>query len=113
MNTFLDFLGLALVVCGVIFMFLGSIGIVRLPDFFSRVHAASKVDTVGICIVILGVACIEGISLDAVKVLLAALFIMMTNPVSAHALARSALRTGITPWKRGDPVPTHPEDEED
>ncbi len=113
MNTFLDILGLAIVALGLCFMLIGSIGIVRLPDFFARTHAASKVDTVGISIVIVGIACIEGPTMDGLKVLLAALFVMMTNPVSAHALARAAIRAGIVPWKRGEPRPTNLETLED
>jgi multicomponent Na+:H+ antiporter subunit G len=100
MSALLHGIGLALVIVGLVFMILGSIGIVRLPDFFARTHAASKVDTVGVTIVTLGVACMVGFSLDGLKVLLTALFVMLTNPVSAHALARAAIRSGLRPWSR-------------
>jgi multicomponent Na+:H+ antiporter subunit G len=105
MSLVQDIVGLLLLLAGLAFMALGSIGIVRLPDFFSRTHAASKVDTVGIIVVLLGIAVLEGFTLDAGKVLLAAVFIMLTNPVSAHALARAALFQGFKPWRRGDPAP--------
>lgn len=95
-----DILGLLLVLAGLTFMALGGIGLVRLPDFFSRAHAASKVDTVGIVVVLMGVAVIEGFTLNGGKVLVAAVFVMLTNPVAAHALARAALRQGYKPWQR-------------
>lgn len=100
MSVVLQVIGYAMVMLGLVFMLIGSVGIVRLPDFFSRTHAASKVDTVGVTIVALGVACIEGFSLDGLKVLLVAFFVMLTNPVAAHALARAAIRAGLTPWAR-------------
>jgi multicomponent Na+:H+ antiporter subunit G len=97
--------GLLLILTGLAFMAVGSLGIVRLPDFFSRAHAASKVDTVGIAVVLLGIAIIEGLTLSGGKVLIAALFVMLTNPVAAHALARAALFQGHRPWRQTDPSP--------
>ncbi len=106
-------LGVPLILLGLVFMFLGGIGVIRLPDFYTRTHAASKVDTVGVVLVLFGVAVIEGLTLTTVKVLLAAFFILLTNPVSVHALGRAALRQGLIPWRRGEPVDTQmprPED---
>lgn len=105
MNLAQDIFGLALILTGLAFMALGSIGIVRLPDLFSRAHAAGKVDTVGIATVLFGVAVLEGFSLSGGKVLIAALFVMLTNPVAAHALSRAALFQGHKPWRRNDPIP--------
>ncbi len=101
-------LGLMLIGVGLGFMALGSVGIVRLPDFFSRTHAASKVDTVGIVVVLLGVAVLAGFTLNGGKVLLAAVFVMATNPVAAHALARAALFEGFKPWRPGVPPAESP-----
>lgn len=100
MSLLQDGLGWLLVLSGLAFMALGSLGILRLPDFFSRTHAASKVDTVGIAVVLLGVAVLEGLTLTGGKVALAAVFVMVTNPVAAHALARAALFQGEKPWRR-------------
>lgn len=86
---------------GLVFMFIGSIGIVRLPDFFTRTHAASKVDTVGVMIVLIGIAVFEGFTLTSGKVLLAAFILMLTNPVASHALARAAFHRGLKPWRKG------------
>ncbi len=97
--------GTLLMLAGLAFMLLGSMGLVRLPDFFARTHAASKVDTVGIVVLLIGIAVLEGVTLNSGKLVVAVLFLMLTNPVSAHALTRAALRGGIRPWRRGDPRP--------
>jgi multicomponent Na+:H+ antiporter subunit G len=92
-------LAVSLVLLGLVTMLLGSIGIIRLPDFFSRTHAASKVDTVGIIFLLTGLAVYEGLTLNAAKLLLAVVFVAATNPVGIHILARAALRFGLKPWR--------------
>lgn len=96
-----NIIGSLLLFTGLIFMIVGSIGILRLPDFFTRTHAASKVDTVGIVIALIGIAFIGQGRVEGDKALLAAFLIMLTNPVAAHALAKAAYVAGITPWKKG------------
>ena len=103
-ETLQTVLGTLIMLGGLIFMLIGSIGLVRLPDFFSRTHAASKVDTVGIVVLLIGIAVLEGMSLNSGKLMVAIVFLMLTNPVSAHALARAALRAGFKPWRRGRPA---------
>jgi multicomponent Na+:H+ antiporter subunit G len=93
-----DIATIVLVLLGLVFMFAGSLGILRLPDFYSRTHAASKVDTLGIIVLLAGLAIHEGISLDAAKLLIAIAFVALANPVAAHALARAALLFGFKPW---------------
>lgn len=93
-------IGSLLIFIGLFFMIVGSFGLLRLPDFFSRTHAASKVDTVGIVIALGGIAFLGKGHLDAHKALLAAFLIMLTNPVSAHALAKAAYRAGHKPWQK-------------
>jgi multicomponent Na+:H+ antiporter subunit G len=100
--------GAILVLAGLAFMFFGSLGILRLPDFFSRTHAASKVDTVGIAVVLAGIAVIEGFTINSAKIVIAIVFLTLTNPVAAHALARAALRHGVKPWRRPPPSPGGP-----
>src|SRR5690606_14224820 len=102
--------GVLLILAGLIFMLLGSIGLVRLPDFFSRTHAASKVDTAGIIMVLLGVAVFSGFTLTTCKVLLGVLFVMLTNPAAVHALARAALHAGLRPWQKGEKPDTPSKD---
>jgi multicomponent Na+:H+ antiporter subunit G len=93
-----DGLAILLVLGGTFFMLVGSIGINRLPDFYTRTHASGKVDTLGILMFLGGLAVFEGFSLNAAKLLLIIAFVAATSPVASHALARSALRFGLKPW---------------
>lgn len=86
-----------LVIIGIVFMLMGSIGILRLPDFYSRSHATSKSDTLGILFVISGLVVYEGFTLSSIKLILIVLFIALANPIGTHALARSAFLRGLKP----------------
>ena len=100
MILFDNIVGSLLILVGLFFMIVGSLGLLRLPDFFARTHAASKVDTVGIVIALLGITFLGQGRVDADKALFAAFLIMLTNPVSAHALAKAAYNAGQKPWQR-------------
>ena len=96
----LEVIGAVLLVAGAIFMLIGSIGVIRLPDFYARTHAATNVDTLGIFLFVLGLAVKEGASLLSLKLAFVAVFVLMVNPVGTHALASSALNYGLKPWFR-------------
>jgi len=96
----LEIIGALLLVAGALLMLLGSIGILRLPDFYSRTHAATNVDTLGIFLFVIGLAVKEGASFVTAKLVLVAVFILLVNPVGTHALASSALAYGLKPWFR-------------
>lgn len=98
MSALFDALGIALVVGGMILMLIGSVGLITLPDFYARTHATSKVDTVGIILVLFGLAALQGIDINAAKLLIAAIFVALSNPVASHAMARAARRSGLSPW---------------
>ena len=98
-----DVIGSLLVLIGLFFMIVGSFGLLLLPDFFARTHAASKVDTVGIVVALIGISFLGQGWVEADKALLAAFLIMLTNPVSAHALAKAAYRAGHKPWTKDSP----------
>ncbi|MBM4160573.1 MAG: monovalent cation/H(+) antiporter subunit G [Ignavibacteria bacterium] len=89
---------IAMVAAGTFFMLVGSIGIIRLPDFFSRTHAAGKSDTLGIMLVLGGLAMYEGFTVNSAKLLIAIVLVALANPVGMHALAKAALRYGLKPW---------------
>jgi len=94
-------IGMALVALGVGFTVIGHLGLVRLPDFYTRAHAASKPDTMGVVLVMGGLAVLEGVAtITGIKLLLIALFVGIANPVAIHVLSRSALSRGLTPWGR-------------
>ena len=97
-----EIIGALLLVAGAFFMLVGSIGIIRLPDFYARTHAATNVDTLGIFLFVIGLAVKEGAQLVTLKLVIVALFILLVNPVGTHALASSALAYGLKPWFRRD-----------
>jgi len=80
------------------FALIGSIGIVRMPDVFTRLHAAGITDTLGAAGVLLGLALKAGFSLLLVKLLLMLVFLLLLNPTACHALARAALHGLRRPW---------------
>lgn len=85
------------VIAGIFFLLIGSVGIVRLPDFLTRTHATSKSDTLGLLLIIIGLIIYEGWHLNSVKLFLILLFIVLSNPIGSHALARAAYETGVKP----------------
>lgn len=99
---------IVLVVLGIIFMATGSIGMLRLPDFYSRSHAVSMSDMLGIIFVILGLVIYEGFTQSSAKLILIILFIALANPVGIHALSRAAYKKGIKPFYN-DKIEEEPE----
>ena len=89
-------LALAFVSLGVFFLLLGAVGILRFPDFYTRMHAAGKCDTLGVLLTFLGLAIYEGIDFVSAKILLIALFLFLTSPTATHAIARAALKNRVS-----------------
>ncbi len=89
--------GLTLIILGLLFDFFGCLGLVRLPDVYNRLQAAAKCVTLGTCGILLGLFVIKGFSATGIKALLCLAFILLTAPVSAHALARGAYRSKVKP----------------
>ena len=94
---FLNILSWALIVTGSIFLLIGSIGLIRLPDVFARMHAAGIVDTLSIGLLVSGMAFQAGLTLVTVKLGLILLFMFFASPTSTHALAKAALDGGVEP----------------
>ncbi|MFQ5828460.1 MAG: monovalent cation/H(+) antiporter subunit G [Candidatus Methylomirabilia bacterium] len=86
-----------LLAAGLFFHAVASLGVLRLPDFYARLHAMSKAETLGVLLTLGGVALWQGLELATLKVLFVALFFFLTNPTASHAIARAALRTGHRP----------------
>lgn len=84
-------IGWTLLLSGSAFCIIGSIGLFRFPDFFSRVHAASVLDSLGAILILLGLISQSHDPLVIIKLLLILLFTMITGPAAVHALARSAM----------------------
>ncbi|MDS0222166.1 monovalent cation/H(+) antiporter subunit G [Haloarcula sp. S1AR25-5A] len=92
----------ALALVGAFFGGVASIGIVRLPDVYTRAHAASKSDTLGAVLTIGAAALAIQTDLSTIKAVFLLVFMFLTNPTAAHAIARAAQDQGIEPWTAGD-----------
>ncbi len=97
MNIMIDILSWISLVAGSIFLIIGTIGLIRFPDFFTRLHAASVVDTLGCILIMMGLMLQAGLSLVTVKLILIMIFILFTSPTAAHALAKAALHGEVKP----------------
>ena len=98
MELVLDILSWALIVAGGVFLVIGGLGMLRLPDMFARMHAAGIIDTAGTGLLMVGLMIQAGLTQVTIKLLLIVIFILYTSPVSTHALAQSALSTGMRPF---------------
>jgi|TARA_B100000315_G_scaffold237419_1_gene254187 multicomponent Na+:H+ antiporter subunit G len=87
---------------GCFFIVVASIGIIRFPDFYSRMHPVGKADTLGQAMVLIGLMIYEGFSLVSVKLLIIVIFIFIVNPTATHATANAAYVLGLKPWQKGD-----------
>jgi multicomponent Na+:H+ antiporter subunit G len=97
---------------GAFFLLVGSIGLIRLPDFFARTHATGKADTLGIMLVIFGLILTQGFSINSVKLLVIIVFVALTNPTATNALARAAFFRRQRPWFKKDKSLENKEDQE-
>jgi multicomponent Na+:H+ antiporter subunit G len=96
--------GAVLVVAGLFFVLAAVVGVLRLPDFYTRLHALGKCDTLGVGLMVAGLALRHGGEHDVLKMLLIPVFIALANPTATHALGRAATRSGLVPWtpERGE-----------
>jgi len=95
MNELMYYIGMALIFIGIAFDFFGVLGLLRLPDVYNRLQAATKCVTFGTAGILLGVIFIKGFSTFGFKALLGIIFVFLTSPVAAHAISRAAHRSGI------------------
>ncbi len=95
--SLLDILTWLLLTAGGAFCVIGAIGMLRMPDFFTRMHAASVIDTLGAGLIILGLILQSGFSLASVKLVILGLLIFFTSPTASHSLANAALERGAKP----------------
>ncbi len=93
-------IGFTCIGLSVLFDFLGCFGIVRFPDVYNRLQAGTKCVTFGTCGILLGIFILKGFSEFGVKALLGIVFLLLTSPVAAHALARGAYLSGVSLWKK-------------
>ncbi len=92
MNTIRELLALFMVCAGSFFLLVGSVGILRLPNFFCRTHATTKNDTLGIMLTVGGLAVFEGFTLTSLKLVTALVVVALAHPIGAHVLVNAAAR---------------------
>lgn len=83
------------IAAGCFFFVVGAIGLNRMPEVFTRLHAASVSDTAGVSLVLVGLMVLEGFSLVTAKLVFLFLLLLFTGPVATHAIARAALKAGV------------------
>ena len=93
-----------LLAAGSLFCMIGALGLLRMPDFFTRMHAASVTDTLGAGLILLGLMVQAGLTLITVKLIAIGVLIFFTSPAATHALAHAALARGVKPLLAGDEV---------
>lgn len=91
---------LVLLGAGAFFLVVSAIGLQRLPDFYTRTHAAGKSETLGAILLLLGMALELGFQNTSLKLLLILLLVAVSNPAGVHALTRAAVRSGLEIWTR-------------
>lgn len=100
MSSILHVIGMVFIAMGVTFDVVGCLGLVRLPDVYNRLQAATKCVTLGTCSILFGVLVCLGPTASGLKSLLCMGFVLLTAPVAAHAVARGAHRAGVKLWEK-------------
>jgi len=95
-----DIIATALLIGGAFFFLAGTAGLLRFPDVYSRLHALTKADNVGIGLICAGLAIESGSLVVAAKLFLTWLLVLLASATVAHIIARAALDRGIQPWKK-------------
>ena len=85
---------------GLLLTAIAVIGVLRLPDFYTRLHASGKVESLGVFLTLIGLAAYNGFSLVSLKLVMIAIFILLANPIGTHILSRGALQSGLKPWQK-------------
>jgi multicomponent Na+:H+ antiporter subunit G len=106
----IDWLSDICLLLGGILTLTGAVGLLRLPDFFTRLHAASVTETLAAMLLIIGIMLDTGLTLDTAKLMLVILIMIIANPTITHALCRAAANGGTTPeMETQNPMPSSTE----
>jgi multicomponent Na+:H+ antiporter subunit G len=107
----LEVLSWILILGGSGFVIIGGVGLLRLPDFYTRIHAAGITDTLGTWLILLGLMLHEGLTLGAAKIAMLLFFLLATGPLGSHALAKAAYLRGLDPLQGRELVDRHEVDD--
>ena len=99
MGLVLDVLSWVSIVGGMFFMIVGTVGILRMPDIYTRLHAAGMTDTLGAGLLLLAMCFQAGLGLSMVRLIIVYALLLFTSPIGTHALARAALSGGVVPYR--------------
>lgn len=113
MDLLLDIASAVLLLTGGFFVFVGGFGVMRMPEFFTRMHAASLTDTGGAALILLGLMLQGGLTLVPFKLAAIFLFLFLTSPTASYALANAALLSGVSTACRNETGAPLPENEVD
>ena len=94
-----DIIGYILVIIGILFDIFGCIGLVRFPDVYNRLQASTKCVTLGTVLLLIGVAIISATGATSAKAIICAIFILITSPTAAHAIAKGSYASGVPLWE--------------
>ena len=97
MSTAVDLLSWFFLLTGGFFAIVGALGMLRMPDFYTRMHAASVTETLGVALLLIGMILQAGFTLAAAKLAILGLLISFASPTATHALAKAALARGLKP----------------
>lgn len=97
MSAIADAISWVCIVAGGLFCIVGAVGLVRMPSFFTRMHAASLIDTLGAGLILLGLVIQAGFTLVTVKLAMIGVLLLFASPTATHALAKAALARGVDP----------------
>lgn len=96
LETGIDIISIISLLGGLFFLFVGTVGLLRLPDVYNRLHATTKCDTLGAGLLLLSLALQSSLAVG-IRLVLLAVFILITNPTAAHVIAKAAYKTGVKP----------------
>ena len=99
MAIFFDVLSWVSILTGLFFMIVGTVGVLRMPDVYTRLHAAGMTDTMGAGFLFLGMCLQTGLTLLTLRLILVYAFLLFTSPIGTHALARAALAGKVEPYR--------------
>ncbi len=100
MNLLIDIASWALLIAGSFMVIVGGIGIVRMPDFFTRLHPSGLIDTMGAALIVAGLMLQAGLTQTSIKLGLIVVFLLLTGPTAIHAVAHAAFARGLKPWTK-------------
>jgi multicomponent Na+:H+ antiporter subunit G len=96
----MNVLAMVFILGGLFFFFTGTVGLLRFPDVYTRMHATGKSDTLGAQLMLIGIAIANGLNVTSVKIIFIFAFLMLANPTATHAMIRAAKNSGEALWKR-------------